>query len=122
MNPEWSPDGKMIVYAGEQIAAFSALKAIDPEGDPINLPDISILVGGERYRFTPDGSALIYMQGGESAQDFERLDLATHERTVLTRLEPLATMRTFDITPDGSRIVFDRLDPGSDVVLIELSR
>jgi Tol biopolymer transport system component len=122
MNPEWSPDGKMIVYAGEQIAAFSALKAIDPDGNPIDLPDIRILVGGERYRFTPDGSALIYMQGGESAQDFERLDLATHERTVLTRLDALAAMRTFDVTPDGSSIVFDRLDPGSDVVLIELSR
>jgi hypothetical protein len=68
------------------------------------------------------GSALIYMQGGESAQDFERLDLATMERTVLTRFESTASMRAFDITPDGERIVFDRLDLASDVVLIELAR
>jgi Tol biopolymer transport system component len=120
MNPEWSPDGKMIVYAGEQVAAFSAVKAVDPEGTPIGLPEIKVLVGGERYRFTPDGSALIVMQGGESAQEFERLDLATMERTVLTRLESPVGMRTFDITPDGERIVFDRLDLASDVVLIEL--
>ena len=122
MNPAWSPDGKMIVYAGEQVGAFSAVKAVDPEGNPIDLPDIKVLVGGERYRFTPDGSALIFMQGGESAQDFERLDLTTMERTVLTRLESPAGMRTFDITPDGERIVFDRLDLASDVVLIELTR
>jgi hypothetical protein len=30
-------------------------------------------------------------------------------------------MRTFDVTPDGQRIVFDRLSEDSDVVLIELS-
>jgi WD40 repeat protein len=122
MNPVWSPDGKMIVYAGEQVGAFSALKAVDPEGNPIDLPDIDVLVGGERYRFTPDGSALILMQGGENAQDFERLDLVTMERTVLTRFESPAATRTFDITPDGERIVFDRLDLASDVVLIELVR
>jgi len=122
MNPEWSPDGKMIVYAGEQVSAFTVLKAVDPEGNPIDLPDIKVLVRGERCRFTPDGSALIFMQGTEAAQDFERLDLATMERTVLTRFESPASMRTFDITPDGERIVFDRLDVASDVVLIELER
>jgi hypothetical protein len=112
----------MIVYTGEQVSAFSAMKAVDPEGNPIDLPDIDVMAGGERYRFTPDGSALIFMQGRESAQDFERLDLATMERIVLTRFESPAAMRTFDITPDGGQIVFDRLDLASDVVLIELAR
>lgn len=31
-------------------------------------------------------------------------------------------MRTFDITPDGKRIVFDRLRDNSDIVLIDLKR
>jgi hypothetical protein len=31
-------------------------------------------------------------------------------------------MRTFDITPDGTRIVFDRLRDNSDIVLIDLER
>jgi hypothetical protein len=44
------------------------------------------------------------------------------ERTVLTRFESPGDMRTFDVTPDGERIVFDRLDLASDVVLIELAR
>jgi hypothetical protein len=29
-------------------------------------------------------------------------------------------MRTFDITPDGRQIVFDRLRENSDIVLIDL--
>jgi hypothetical protein len=31
-------------------------------------------------------------------------------------------MRTFDVTPDGKRIVFDRLRDNSDIVLIDLPR
>ena len=120
INPEWSPDGTLIVYAGEQVAAYSPLRAVDPDGNSIDLPEIQVLVGGERYRFTPDGSALILMQGEQNAQNFERLDLDTMERTVLTRFESATAMRTFDITPDGSRVVFDRLDDASDIVLIEL--
>ena len=37
----------------------------------------------------------------------------------LTRFSSRATMRTFDITPDGRQIVFDRLDDNSDIVYIE---
>ena len=36
--------------------------------------------------------------------------------------DPERLMRTFDVTPDGKRIVFDRLSDDSDIVLIELPR
>lgn len=75
---------------------------------------------GERARFLPDGSGLVYMSNSERAADFWLLDLDTMETRQLTRLEGGATMRTFDVTPDGRRIVFDRLRDESDVVLIEL--
>jgi hypothetical protein len=39
----------------------------------------------------------------------------------LTRLSNPAAMRTFDITSDGSRIVFDRLRENSDILLIDLA-
>jgi hypothetical protein len=61
------------------------------------------------------------MQNWRSSQDFWILDLATPQSRRVTELDPLATIRTFDITPDGERIVFDRLKLDSDIVLIELS-
>ncbi len=38
----------------------------------------------------------------------------------LTKLNDRAAMRTFDITPDGTQIVFDRLRDHSAAVLIDL--
>jgi hypothetical protein len=38
----------------------------------------------------------------------------------LTRLSDPAVMGAFDVTPDGSRIVFDRLRENSDILLINL--
>ena len=75
---------------------------------------------GERIRFLPDGKGLVYMQGKGSSADFWLLDLATMKSRPLTRLDNTAAMRTFDITPDGTQIVFDRLRKNSDIVLIDL--
>jgi Tol biopolymer transport system component len=123
LSPVWSPAGDLIVYAGPQVQALSPLLGVRPDGTPVELPDIHVLRegGGERFRFLPDGSALVYTQGLSPAQDFMLLDLATGQSRRLTRLDDPATMLTFDIAPDGSEIVFDRLQQGSDLVLIDLA-
>jgi serine/threonine protein kinase len=41
--------------------------------------------------------------------------------TDLEVLQKVAPMRTFDITPDGRRIVFDRSRENSDILLIDLA-
>ena len=62
------------------------------------------------------------MQGSEASrlQDFWLLDLRTMSPRRLTRFKDLSTMRTFDITPDGKQIVFDRKQENASVVLINL--
>jgi len=89
---------------------------------PFDLPPILLRVEGERYRFLPNGKSIVYMQGFLPSQDFWLLDLDTKASRALTRLSGGAAMRTFDITPDGKRIVFDRLRENSDIVLIDLAR
>jgi serine/threonine protein kinase/Tol biopolymer transport system component len=122
LNPVWSPDGSLIVYAGTNVRTFAPLLAVRPDGTSVKLPEIGLRRLGERVRFLPDGKSLVYMQGLSAAQDFWLLDLADMKSRLLTRLQNRATMRAFDITPDGKQIVFDRLRESSDVVLIDLPK
>jgi serine/threonine protein kinase/Tol biopolymer transport system component len=122
LNPVWSPDGDLIAYVGANVSAYAPLLAVRANGASVEMPRISMRRDGERLRFTRDGQALIYMQGAARAQDFWMLNLATMQTRQLTRLTSRDTMRTFDVTPDGKRIVFDRLRDNSDVVLIDLPR
>jgi hypothetical protein len=119
-TPVWSPKGDLIIYAGEQRGPRSPLLAVTPEGQPVPLLGyISVRVKGERFRFLPDGSGVVYMRGMGNSQDFCLLDLATGETRLLTELSDESFMLHFDITPDGTSIVFDRMKKNADLVLIE---
>jgi Tol biopolymer transport system component len=122
LNPVWSPQGDVILYSGPNVSALAPLRAMRPDGTPIELPDIKLRVEGERYRFLPNGRQVVYMQGLLPSQDFWLLDLATKKQRPLTRLSGGAAMRTFDVTPDGKHIVFDRVRENSDIVLIDLAK
>jgi Tol biopolymer transport system component len=122
LNPVWSPDGSLIVYAGTNVRTFAPLLAVRPDGTSVKLPEITVRRLGERVRFLPDGKSLIYMQGLLASQDFWLLDLASMKSRPLTRLQNRASMRTFDITNDGKQIVFDRLRENSHVVMIDLPK
>jgi Tol biopolymer transport system component len=119
-NPVWSPDGSLIAYAGSNVFTLEPLLAVRPDGTPVKMPDIRMQRDGERLRFMPGDRGLIFMRSEEATpwQDFWLLDLATMKTRRLTRLTDRATMRTFDVTPDGKQIVFDRLRENSAVVLI----
>ena len=121
-DPVWSPDDNVIVYTSQR-GANAPLLAVHPDGSPATLPAIRVPAGGGgRSRFLPSGKGLVYLQGQEGDQDFWLLDLTTNKSRQLTRLSNAATMNTFDITPDGSRIVFDRLRENSDIRLIDLPK
>jgi Tol biopolymer transport system component len=121
-DPSWSPDGDLIVYEGQQVAT-SPLLAVHADGRPRPLPKINVPSGGGgRSRFLPSGKGLVYLQGPAGAQNFWLLDLATDTSRQITRLSNPASVNAFDITPDGSRIVFDRVRENADIRLIDLPK
>jgi Tol biopolymer transport system component len=115
-NPVWSPDGNTIVYAGKFFTGQVELLGVRPDGTPVALPSVRTRPGG--YRFLPDGRGLVYLPFIPSL-DFSMVDLATQRTRRLTRLSNQGALGTFDITPDGKAIVFDRTRENSDIVLIE---
>jgi serine/threonine protein kinase len=121
-DPVWSPSGDVIVYTGANVSVDAPLLAIRANGTSVELPAIRLRVEGKRYRFMPNGLALVYAQGPFPAQDFWLLDLATKKSRQLTRFKNSAATQSFDVTDDGTQIVFDRLRENSDVVLIDLAR
>jgi len=120
LSPIWSPKGDLIVFNGSQVSGFSTLQAIRPDGKKVELPEIKVWARGERFRFLPDGSGLVYMKGWFSGLDFYLLDLSTMKSRQLTDIAKGAEMKTFDISPDGKNLVFDRLSVKTEIVLIEL--
>jgi rubrerythrin len=61
LNPVWSPAGDLIVYTGQQVNAFVTALGVRPDGTPVELPPLEILVPGQRVRFLQDGRGLIHM-------------------------------------------------------------
>ena len=119
VNPVWSPKGDLIVYAGRSVIGQVELLGVRPDGTPVELPHVLVRPGG--YRFLPSGAGLVYLPRIPSL-DFWLLDFATRNSRQLTRLSNQGSLRTFDITPDGKHIVFDRSRQNSNIVLIELPK
>ena len=54
--------------------------------------------------------------------DFWLLDFTAKNTRQLTRFTNQGALRTFDVTPDGKNIVFDRSRQNSNIVLIDMPK
>jgi tricorn protease-like protein len=122
-NPVWSPDGSVIVYTGPIVSAMGPLLMVRPDGTPADALPIRVRVSTEHYRFVPGRQQLVYLPTASQVvpENFWLLDLKTKKTRQLANFDSRLT-RTFDITPDGKQIVFDRLRDNSDIVLIDLPK
>jgi serine/threonine protein kinase/Tol biopolymer transport system component len=121
-GPVWSPSGDLIVYAVPFAGAGGrdALHAVRPDGTQVQLPEVGVRLGGA-HRFLRSGAGLVYLPGVET-NDFWLVDLTTNKVRQLTRLSDRGYLNTFDVTPDGKHLVFDRSRQNGDVVLIDRSK
>jgi dipeptidyl aminopeptidase/acylaminoacyl peptidase len=87
-DPVWSPDGRFIIYSENQEGSAFRLNAVTPAGRSFPVPEITVRLGGNRYRFLPGGKELVLMMGGLRHHDFWLLDIATGRQRRLTDLRP----------------------------------
>ncbi len=75
--------------------------------------------GARRMVFFRDSQTLVILGGEIVHKNFSLLDLRTGSQRIVAELPADFVIRDFDVSADGSEIVFDRVQVNSDLALIE---
>ena len=122
IDPAWSPDGRYFVYSGPQVATVFPLRASAPDGRPYNMPGLILTLGARRVAFARNSGSMVFLRGGIDRKDFWQLDPQTGAERQLTDLPAGFVIGDFDVSADGTEIVFGRVQESSSVVLIERAK
>lgn len=126
VDPAWASSRDLIVFGTNTVGGPRVeMRAVDQGGRQV---DVDLRSMAPRFRlsapvrFTADGQGMVYtaFQDDPFMQQFFYLDLATGESHQISSLDLQGTIRGFDLTPNGSHIVFDRTRQNSDVVVWSL--
>jgi Tol biopolymer transport system component len=122
IDPVWSPDGRFLVYSGADVGTTFPLRAAAADGRPYPLPTVMLTRGARRVAFLRDPQTLVILGGEIVHKDFSLLDLRTGAQRILAKLPADFVIHDFDISANGSELVFDRAQVKSDLALIERTR
>jgi Tol biopolymer transport system component/DNA-binding winged helix-turn-helix (wHTH) protein len=122
LDPVWSPSGDFLVYSGADVGTTFPVKAVTTAGTPHPVPKLMLTRGARRLRFVRGNRALVLMRGDMQHTDLSLVDLDTGAEHQLTRLGADFNIRDFDVAPDGSEVVLERVQQRSEIVLIDLAR
>jgi Tol biopolymer transport system component len=119
VDPVWSPGGRFLVYSGADVGTTSPLRAAARDGRPYPLPNLFVTRGARRVAFSPDGQSLVVLRGDFGHKNFSLIDLRTGSERILAELPADFIVGDFDVSPDGSEILLDRVQENSELALIE---
>ena len=122
LDPAWSPDGQFLLYSGADLGTTFPVRAVGRDGRPYAMPTLVLTRGARRVVFVRDGSAVVVLRGEIGHKNFWRVELGSGAERQLSELPPNFVTRDFDLSPDGTRIVFDRAEEESQIALIERAR
>ena len=108
-----------MVYTGSDVGTTFPLRAAAADGHPYPLPGIMLSRGARRISFLSNSQSLAILTGGIGHKNLGLLDLQTGAQLTLAELPPGFNIRDFDVSDDGSELVFERVEGNSYAALIE---
>jgi Tol biopolymer transport system component len=119
VDPAWSPDGKYFVYTGADVGTTFPLRASGPDGRPYGIASLILTRGSRRVAFARTSGSLVILRGEIGRKNFWLLDPQTGAERQLTDLPSSFAIGDFDISPDGTEIIFDRSQDTSNIALLD---
>jgi Tol biopolymer transport system component len=122
VDAAWSPDGKYFVYSGADVGTTFPLRASSPDGRPYGMASLILTRGARRVAFARSSGSLVILRGGVGHKNFWLVDPQTGTERQLTDLPSKFEIGDFDVSPDTTQIIFDRVQDSSSIALLERTR
>ena len=119
IDPAWSPDGRFLVYSGADVGTTFSVKAVTASGEPHPLPPLRLTRGARHLAFLPGGEALLVLGGEIQHKNLWLVNLKSGRDRQLTNFAPDFDIRDFDLSPDGHKIVLERVQERSEIVMLD---
>ena len=93
-----------------------------PDGRPYGMASLILTRGARRVAFAPNSGSLVILRGEIAHKNFWLLNPQTGAERQLTDLPSSFVIGDFDVSQDGTEIIFDRVQDSSSIALIERAR